>query len=71
MDEFSVPKTDEPIRPTAPFVVVFFRHGDDVSARIRDVQSQEQWIVPDAKQLRDLLARPSPHATPRGNPPAG
>jgi hypothetical protein len=57
---------DGPARPAAPYVVVFFRHGDELSARIRDVQSQEQWILPDARPLRELLTRPLPPPEPSG-----
>jgi hypothetical protein len=58
MDELPVPKIDEPNAPSAPFVVVFFRRGDHLSARVRDVASQEQWIVSDADHLRALLEKP-------------
>ncbi len=60
MDDAHVPNVEELLPPGAPLVVVFFRRSDDrrLCARIRDVQSQEQWIVRDAGPLRDLLAKP-------------
>jgi hypothetical protein len=60
MDESRAAKGDGPLGRAAPIVVVFFRNGNErrLSARIRDVGSQEQWIVPDARALHDLLARP-------------
>jgi hypothetical protein len=41
----------------APYVVVFFYEGTELRARIRNVQSQDQWIMRDAGPLRDLLGR--------------
>jgi hypothetical protein len=40
----------------APYVVVFFYEGTELRARIRNVQSQEQWVMRHATSLRDLLA---------------
>jgi hypothetical protein len=60
MDRSRESSSDEPGRPAAPFVVVFFRHGDRLCARIRDVQTQEQWIVHEAQPLQALLMKPAP-----------
>ena len=59
MDERRALRADEPRGRAAPFVVVFFWNGTERqwSARVRDVGSQQQWIVPDAQPLRDLLTR--------------
>jgi len=40
----------------APYVVVFFFEGAELRARIRNVQSQDQWIMREAGPLRDVLA---------------
>jgi hypothetical protein len=37
-------------------VIVFFYEGTELRARIRNVQSQDQWIMGNAGPLRDLLA---------------
>jgi hypothetical protein len=42
----------------APYVVVFFYEGPELRARIRNVQSQDQWIMRDAGSLREVLAGP-------------
>ena len=42
----------------APYVVVFFYEGTELRARIRNVQSQDQWIMREAGPLRAVLAGP-------------
>ncbi len=39
-----------------PYVIVFFYEGTELRARIRNVQSQEQWVMRGAEALRDVLA---------------
>jgi hypothetical protein len=44
-----------------PLVIVFFYAGAELRARVRDVGTQEQWIVMDGSALRRALfaGRPS------------
>jgi len=49
-----------------PYVVVFYYAGDELHARVRDVRTQDQWLVDDAKPLLDLLERSNSGGDPKG-----
>ncbi len=57
MDGF--PNDERSRTDSAPYVVVFFQDGEALRARIRDVASQKQWILSDARALRALLIGPT------------
>jgi hypothetical protein len=58
MDSLHESNIAQPPRPAAPLVVVFYSEGHELNARIRDVKSQEQWVLPRAQLLQALLAKP-------------
>ncbi len=43
------------VRVDPPYLVVFYYEGGTLCGRVRDVRSQQQWIVRDAGLLRRAL----------------
>ncbi len=49
----------EIVRVDPPYLVVFYYEAGTLCGRVRDVRSQQQWIVRDATLLRRALTEPA------------
>jgi hypothetical protein len=53
------------VRVDPPYLVVFYYEGGTLCGRVRDVRSQQQWIVRDAALLRRALTEDTVHGEDR------